>query len=35
MVLFSTYASSQVVYFFTEGTDATFYDQGIVDVANL
>lgn len=28
-----TFAQDQV--FFSEGTDATFYDQGIVDVANL
>ncbi|MBI9061778.1 MAG: T9SS type A sorting domain-containing protein [Marinilabiliaceae bacterium] len=28
-----TFAQDQV--FFTEGTDVTFYDQGIVDVANL
>ena len=26
---------AQEVWFFSEGTDLTFYDQGIVDVANL
>ncbi|MBS2210992.1 T9SS type A sorting domain-containing protein [Carboxylicivirga mesophila] len=33
MVSAITYGQEQV--FFTEGTDNTFYDQGIVDVANL
>ena len=26
---------SQEITFFSEGTDATYYDQGLVDVANL
>jgi len=33
--LLSTLTFAQDQVFFTEGTDATFYDQGIVDVANL
>ncbi|MEE4286464.1 MAG: hypothetical protein V2I31_09955, partial [Mariniphaga sp.] len=40
-VLFSTslfhlgLARAQEVFFFTEGTDATFYDQGIVNVESM
>jgi hypothetical protein len=30
-----SWLNAQEVWFFTEGTDQTFYDQGIVDVANL
>ncbi len=29
------FAGAQEVYFFTEATDTTYYDQGIVDVSNL
>lgn len=29
------FACAQETWFFTEGTDATYYDQGIVDVPNL
>lgn len=34
-LLLSTISSAQAVYFFTEGSDLTYYDQGIVDVGNL
>ncbi|WP_346855717.1 glucoamylase family protein [uncultured Draconibacterium sp.] len=30
-----SFGNAQEVYFFDEGTDANFYDQGIVDVNNL
>ncbi|MCK4747448.1 MAG: hypothetical protein KAT15_10445, partial [Bacteroidales bacterium] len=30
-----SWLNAQEVWFFTEGTDPTYYDQGIVDVANL
>jgi len=33
--LFSVTGRSQEVFFFTEGTDTTFYDQGIVNVNSL
>ena len=35
ILFFPDYMSSQESYFFSEGTDATYYDQGIVDVGNL
>jgi hypothetical protein len=35
LVFYSNHIDGQIVYFFTEGTDNTFYDQGIVDIANL
>ncbi len=34
-VLFSMVGRGQEVYFFSEGTDLTYYDQGLVDVSNL
>jgi hypothetical protein len=34
-LLFSVTGRSQEVFFFTEGTDIAFYDQGIVNVNNL
>ena len=33
--IFVAQAQAQEAWFFSEGTDLTFYDQGIVDVANL
>ncbi len=35
LVLFYKAGNSQEVYFFSEGTGPTFYDQGIVDKSNL
>lgn len=35
LALLSHTGNSQEVYFFSEGTDQTYYDQGIVNVANL
>ena len=35
LMFISGLSSSQEVFFFTEATDTTFYDQGIVDVNNL
>jgi len=35
MLFFSGQIISQEIYFFTEGTDVTFYDQGIVNVNDL
>jgi hypothetical protein len=35
ILLFSVTGRSQEVFFFTEGTDVTFYDQGIVNVNSL
>jgi len=35
ILLFSTVAGAQEIHFFSEATDATFYNQGIVDVNNL
>lgn len=35
LIVHSNYGRAQQVHFFTEGTDQTYYDQGIVDVANL
>ncbi len=34
-LIISNTAIAQDIYFFSEGTDNTFYDQGIVDVNNL
>jgi hypothetical protein len=34
-LLFSATGRSQEVFFFTEGTDNTFYDQGVVNKSNL
>ena len=35
LIVHSNYGSAQQVHFFTEVTDQTYYDQGIVDIANL
>ncbi len=35
LALFSIEGKSQEIFFFSEGTNSTYYDQGIVDVGNL
>jgi len=35
LLLFAVAGQSQEVFFFTEGTNNTFYDQGVVDKSNL
>ena len=35
MIFLSLAAKAQEIWIFSEGTDQTYYDQGIVDVANL
>ena len=35
MMFLSLTGKAQEIWIFSEGTDQTYYDQGIVDVANL